>query len=60
LTLQTEYFNRSLTQLTASLQCPELWHWEGEILETSEATPLLWTQANLLLAVNEMEKSVQR
>jgi phosphorylase kinase alpha/beta subunit len=62
LRLQTEYFNRSLAQITGDLKCPELWHWEAgpdgrPVLETSEATPLLWTQANLCLALNEMEKS---
>lgn len=59
LRLQTEYFNRTLTQITDDLKCPELWHWEAGVLETSEATPLLWTQANLCLALNEMEKSAK-
>jgi phosphorylase kinase alpha/beta subunit len=65
LRLQTEYFNRSLAQITADLKCPELWHWEAgpdgvPLLETSEATPLLWTQANLWMALNEMEQSAKR
>lgn len=64
LLLQTEHFNRALTQITADLRCPELWHWETApdgcaVLETSEAKPLLWTQANLWLALNHMEKSAE-
>ena len=64
LLLQTERWNRALTQITADLKCPELWHWEatahgGPVLETSEATPLLWTQANLWLALNQMETSAK-
>jgi phosphorylase kinase alpha/beta subunit len=62
LELQTEYFNRALNQITGDLRCPELWHWETApdgvaVLETSEATPLLWTQANLWLALSQMERS---
>ena len=65
LLLQTEHFNRALAQTTADLQCPELWHWEAApngtpVLETSEATPLLWTQANLWLALSEMERSAKQ
>jgi phosphorylase kinase alpha/beta subunit len=65
LLLQTEYFNRALTQITADMRCPELWHWEAApdgapVLETSEATPLLWTQANLWLALNQMERSAKQ
>jgi hypothetical protein len=65
LLLQTEHFNRALNQITAGLRCPELWHWETgpdgcAVLETSEATPLLWTQANLWLALSHMERSARR
>ncbi len=59
---QTTYLNRALAQITPAFECPELWHWEtapdgSRMLETSEATPLLWTQANLLLALSQMERS---
>lgn len=62
---QTRHFNRALGQISSAFECPELWHWEtaadGErVLETSEATPLVWTQANLLLALNYMERSASR
>lgn len=55
--------NRSLghlTEPTASmpeLRCPELYHREDGRYETSDATPLLWTQALLLLALWSMRKS---
>ena len=54
----------ALNQITAGLRCPELWHWETgpdgrAVLETSEATPLLWTQANLWLALSQMERSAK-
>jgi hypothetical protein len=65
LLLQTEHFNRALNQITGGLRCRELWHWETgpdgcAVLETSEATPLLWTQANLWLALSHMERSARR
>lgn len=45
-------------------KCPELYHFEttefGKFeLQPSEATPLLWTQANLLVAIRMMEQSLQ-
>ena len=60
---QIEYFNRALSQITAGYQCAELWHWETaedgqRSLEPSDVTPLLWTQANLRIALGEMMKSV--
>jgi GH15 family glucan-1,4-alpha-glucosidase len=59
---QTAHFNRALAQITPAFECPELWHWEtmpdgSRVLETSEATPLAWTQANLLLALHHMEQT---
>jgi phosphorylase kinase alpha/beta subunit len=45
-------------------KCPELYHIEtvesGESeLQPSEATPLLWTQANLVTALSSMERSLR-
>jgi phosphorylase kinase alpha/beta subunit len=62
---QTAYFNRCLSQITRDFRCPELWHWETSadgfpVWETSDATPLLWTQANLWLALSHMEQSARR
>jgi hypothetical protein len=55
---QTEYLNRSLAQITAAdpprcraFQCPELYYIEDGQWRTSQATPLLWTQANLWTAL---------
>lgn len=64
LQLQTDYFNRSLNQLTSEesrfggFKCPELYYLEHGRYVASDTTPLLWTQANLWMAFNYMEKSV--
>jgi phosphorylase kinase alpha/beta subunit len=62
---QTEYLNRSLRQITGAddrygaFQCPELYYREGGRLQTSKSTPLLWTQANLWVALKTMEESLR-
>jgi hypothetical protein len=62
---QTMYLNRSLGQITGKngpygeFKCPELYHQEDGRMETSETTPLLWTQANLWVALQEMEQSLR-
>jgi len=64
LTLQTYYFNRSLGQLTGKVngihefQCPEAYYLERGRYVPNDQTPLLWTQANLLVALKLMEKSL--
>lgn len=61
---QSHYLNRSLGQITGknsefgAYQCPELYHLEGEKYVPSDATPLLWTQANLIIALKFMEQSL--
>ncbi|MGE5607915.1 MAG: glycoside hydrolase family 15 protein [Bacillota bacterium] len=63
--LQTKYLNRSLGQLTSpdsgfpEWRCPELYYIEDGRRVPSDATPLLWTQANLMLALKVMRDSVQ-
>ena len=64
LELQTKYLNRSLEQITAATallpayRCPELYYVEDGKYVPGDATPLLWTQANLLTAIHTMELSV--
>jgi len=64
LNLQTYYFNRSLGQLTGKVkgiqefQCPEAYYLERGRYVPNDQTPLLWTQANLLVALKMMEKSL--
>jgi phosphorylase kinase alpha/beta subunit len=64
LTLQTYYFNRSLGQLTEKIkgirefQCPEAYYLERGRYVPNDQTPLLWTQANLLVALKLMETSL--
>ena len=61
---QTFYLNRSLGQLTATnskvggFKCPELYYLEGDKYIPNDATPLLWTQANLHTALKIMEQSL--
>jgi len=61
---QIYYLNRSLGQITGKdsefgeFKCPELYHREDDHYVPSDATPLLWTQANLAVALKMMEKSL--
>jgi hypothetical protein len=63
---QTYYFNRSLGQLTSEdfylggFKSPELYYLQHEEYIPNDATPLLWSQANLLLALKFMQKSLNR
>ena len=66
LQLQTAYFNRSLRQLTFKSKnepghrAPEAYYLENGDYVPNDHTPLLWTQANLWLAVNQMQQSVEQ
>lgn len=63
---QTLYLNRSLGQITADgckvggFKCPELYYLEGSVYIPNDATPLLWTQANLRIALSVMECSLSK
>ena len=64
LELQTTHLNRSLRQLTGTgtafppLRCPESYYRENGRYVPNDITPLLWTQANLRLALQQMEASL--
>ncbi|MEL6327714.1 MAG: phosphorylase kinase, partial [Cyanobacteria bacterium J06626_23] len=59
------YFNRSLGQLTAEdspfgeLKCPEAYYLEKGRYVPNDVTPLLWTQANLMLAFHHLDNSLK-
>jgi len=61
---QIWHLNRSLGQITGpedrygAFQCPELYYVEQGKRQTSRSTPLLWTQANLLLALKTFEETL--
>ncbi len=61
---QTHYFNRAIAQLTSkncslgALKCPELYYLQSGEYVPNDATPLLWTQANLLTALKWMRRSL--
>jgi hypothetical protein len=56
---QVHYFNRSLAQITAAGECPELYFLKNERYIANAHTPLAWTQANQALALHLMEQSVR-
>jgi phosphorylase kinase alpha/beta subunit len=64
LKLQTYFFNRSLGQLTyenhphGGMKCPESYYLENGKYVTNDIVPLLWAKANLMLAINQMKKSL--
>lgn len=55
---QVHYFNRSLAQVTAAGECPELYFLKDGGYIANAHTPLAWTQANQALALCLMEESV--
>ena len=61
---QIFYLNRSLGQLTGKdceagdFKCPELYYLENGKYVANDATPLLWTQANLMIALKKMKESL--
>ncbi|MGB3767906.1 MAG: glycoside hydrolase family 15 protein [Phormidesmis sp.] len=63
---QTHHFNRAIAQLTSedssfgALKCPELYYLQSGKWTANDATPLLWTQANLLTALKWMRRSLDR
>lgn len=61
---QLAYFNRALSQLTGpdsgfrEFLCPELYYLKRDRYLPNDVTPLLWTQANLLIAFKTMKESL--
>jgi len=59
---QTEYLNRALRQITTDgfdppWRCPELYYLRNGVYTPNPHTPLLWAQANLLVALRSMQAS---
>jgi phosphorylase kinase alpha/beta subunit len=54
---QTLYFNRSLAQVTDTLECPEAYFRERGRYAPNDNVPLLWTEANLWLALGVMKRT---
>jgi GH15 family glucan-1,4-alpha-glucosidase len=55
---QLEFLNRALAQLTVDGECAELYYLRNGSYVPNEHTPLAWTQANLALAIHELESSL--
>ena len=60
LELQVEHFNRAIAQVTPEIACPELYYLKRGEFVPNEHTPLAWTQANLGIALEYLEKSLRR
>jgi phosphorylase kinase alpha/beta subunit len=60
LRLQLEHLNRSIAQLDARGRCPELYYLKQGQYVANEHTPLAWTQANLSLAILDLERSAEK
>ena len=56
---QIYFLNRSLCQITDLFECPELYYMEDSKYVPGDVVPLLWTQANLRLALKMMELSAK-
>ncbi|MGK7890947.1 MAG: glycoside hydrolase family 15 protein [Leptolyngbyaceae cyanobacterium] len=61
---QIHHLNRALGHITGEdsefgeFKCPELYHLDNNRYTPSDATPLLWTQATLRIALEQMKHSL--
>jgi len=60
LELQVEHANRAIAQLDERGRCPELYFLKNGKYVPNEHTPLLWTQANLALALECLQRSAEK
>lgn len=56
--LQSRYFNRALAQVSPEWECPELYYQKNGRYVQGPQSPLQWTQANLLIALLSLRKTV--
>jgi hypothetical protein len=54
---QIAYFNLGLGQITGALECPEAYFLERGQYAPNDNVPLLWTEANLWLALSVMKRA---
>jgi phosphorylase kinase alpha/beta subunit len=57
---QLRFANRALGQVTSEFQCPEMYFCSEGAWVPNRHTPLLWTQANLAIAVDVLKASAAR
>lgn len=55
LACQIEFLNRAVAQITEDGDCPELYYLKDGSYVPNEHTPLAWTQANLAIAVHDLD-----
>jgi len=56
---QVHYLNRSLAQVTDTLQCPEAYFLERGRYTPNDNVPLLWTEANLWLGLSAAKRTAR-
>jgi phosphorylase kinase alpha/beta subunit len=56
---QARHFNRSMAQVTEDWRCPELYYLKSGVFRPNPHTPLLWTQANLQLALTTLRATAE-
>jgi phosphorylase kinase alpha/beta subunit len=56
---QLEHMNRAIGQLDEKARCPEMYFLKRGKWTPNEHTPLAWTQANLSVAVMQLERSIR-
>ena len=56
---QVFYFNRSIGQITPDFECPEAYYLDHGEYVPNDHSPLVWTQANLWLALRLIEQSLE-
>jgi phosphorylase kinase alpha/beta subunit len=59
LELQLRHMNRAIGQINERGECPELYFLKDGTYRWNEHTPLAWTQANLRLALRQVETSCE-
>jgi len=52
---QIEFLNRAIAQITEDGGCPELYYLKNGSYVPNDHTPLAWTQANLAVAVHDLD-----
>jgi phosphorylase kinase alpha/beta subunit len=55
---QILHLNRSLAQISDAWNCPELYYLQNGRYVPNPHAPLQWTQANLLVALHVMRRSL--
>jgi phosphorylase kinase alpha/beta subunit len=56
---QLRFVNRALSQVTEEFECPEMYYFKDGTWQPNPHTPLLWTKANLSIAMDVLRKALE-